>query len=182
MAPAPSAPRPRSSVLPISSLVHKEASKRSKRRSTRVFCGHCSYSASFPCDVKKHIRAVHTGERPFVCAHCGKGFADKSNLNAHEASHTTVFVCPHPGCGKTYSHRASVRAHTLTHDNRMFGCSICLKTYANPPNVIRHLHRAHPGQGGVAVQCASACSPEAKTASLEMLALQAAAILAQQLQ
>ncbi|OXA64447.1 Zinc finger and BTB domain-containing protein 24 [Folsomia candida] len=37
----------------------------------------------FPFFLEGHIRQAHTGERPFSCDQCGKGFAIKSALILH---------------------------------------------------------------------------------------------------
>ncbi|RDX55478.1 hypothetical protein OH76DRAFT_1396871 [Lentinus brumalis] len=47
----------------------------------------CGYSSKKHL-VKRHIESKHLQLRPCVCKHCGKGFAQKSNLDTHLNTHT----------------------------------------------------------------------------------------------
>ncbi|XP_026149226.1 zinc finger protein 184 isoform X2 [Mastacembelus armatus] len=57
-----------------------------KGRKTLLKCGYCGRIFKFLSQFVIHQR-IHTGERPFKCSECGKGFSKNSNLNLHLKTH-----------------------------------------------------------------------------------------------
>lgn len=53
---------------------------------TVLKCGFCGLTVKFMSQFLIHQR-IHTGERPFKCPECGKGFSKNSNLNLHLKTH-----------------------------------------------------------------------------------------------
>ena len=50
----------------------------------------CSFSTKWPCHLRRHVRGVHTGERPYACPYpnCGYRCKEKSKLKRHQRTHT----------------------------------------------------------------------------------------------
>ncbi|XP_069079480.1 zinc finger and BTB domain-containing protein 8A-like [Pleurodeles waltl] len=48
----------------------------------RFKCPHCPHTVKRRADLKRHLRC-HTGERPFPCPACGKGFTRLEHLRGH---------------------------------------------------------------------------------------------------
>ncbi|XP_069478566.1 zinc finger and BTB domain-containing protein 8A-like [Ambystoma mexicanum] len=48
----------------------------------RFKCPHCPHTVKRKADMKRHLRC-HTGERPFPCPACGKGFTRLEHLRGH---------------------------------------------------------------------------------------------------
>ena len=87
----------------------------------RFACHLCDKVLKTRDAIKKHITSKHTGERNYMCKHCGKDFSDASSRNSHEKyQHPPAgqeIVCKE--CGKQFKYPRGLRLHMVHHNQAL---------------------------------------------------------------
>ncbi|CAB3253914.1 unnamed protein product [Arctia plantaginis] len=108
-------------------------------------CGDCMKSFCSKISAQKHYRALHRGERPYICHVCGKGFSQSSGRSKHLLIHagSRDYKCQY--CPKPFRTFHSRQLHERTHTGvKPYQCTYCEKAFSDPSAFQRHT-RIHTG-------------------------------------
>lgn len=110
----------------------------------RVHCPVCELECVSRAHLRTHAR-VHTGERPFACADCGKAYTTTGCLNRHRQSvhrGDRPFRCHH--CTFRTAAKSGLSRHLRVHTGeRPFACSFCGLRFSQSGNLMKHIDLLH---------------------------------------
>ncbi|GAB0489201.1 hypothetical protein MMPV_000418 [Pyropia vietnamensis] len=93
-----------------------------KAKATVVTCGQCGNGFVKKSNLTRHIRTVHDGQRPFVCAEegCGIRFAHKTHLVRHGKTHlpNVSYTCAGLACREGIHKNPPVQEHQMAKSSR----------------------------------------------------------------
>lgn len=86
-------------------------------------CPDCEYASVELSKLKRHMRC-HSGERPYQCPHCTYASPDTFKLKRHLRIHTGEKPYECEMCHSRFTQSNSLKAHKLIHTGRL--CCMCV--------------------------------------------------------
>ncbi|KAM4035044.1 uncharacterized protein ACNLHF_021740 [Anomaloglossus baeobatrachus] len=130
----------------------------------RFLCSECGKCFAEKFYLDAHQR-IHKGNKPFSCSECGKCFSHKSGLFRHHRTHTgeKPFLCSE--CGKCFSVKSKLITHQRIHTGeKPYACPECGKCCSQKSDLAKH-QRMHTGEKPyVCPECGKCCSQKSDLA------------------
>jgi len=113
-------------------------------------CAHCPLQVRTQPELDKHLRNIHSEEKPFVCNMCGHRFNKKSNMVKHvKMVHEKLRPWTCEECNKSFSDRRDLIAHedSVHKGLKPFDCPYCDYKCARKKNMYVHIKNIHGEKG-----------------------------------
>ncbi|XP_037813430.1 zinc finger protein 658B-like [Lucilia sericata] len=115
--------------------------KHNYKRGNCPYCGKNFTQASLIVHIRRH-----TGENPYQCDQCEKGFPRRQDLVVHQRKHTGEKPHMCTICGKSFSRANKLARHMRVHTGeRPYKCTKCQRSFAQSNDLKIHMRR-HTGE------------------------------------
>ena len=93
------------------------------------------------------LPGVHSGEKPYNCMECGRGFTQATHLTAHKKTHQPKNLPQCSVCNMQFTSYENFLSHAKLHTKgrRVLECEFCCKEFVFDSELKRH-QRSHTGE------------------------------------